>query len=106
MILMESLPPAMGGSPERARQHFKRAVELSGGLTPVPYVSLAQSVSVAAQNRAEFRDLLDKALAINPDTDPHERLQTLLLQRKARSLLAQEDELFLEPDTTHAEAPR
>src|SRR5262245_100083 len=51
MILMESLPPAMGGSPERARQHFKRAVELSGGLTPVPYVSLAQSVSVASQNR-------------------------------------------------------
>jgi predicted anti-sigma-YlaC factor YlaD len=106
MIVMESLPPAMGGSPQRAHQHFKRAVELSGGLTPVPYVTLAQSVSVAAQNRAEFRDLLDKAIAIDPERDPHERLQTLLLQRKARSLLAREDELFLEPDTTHAEAPR
>jgi predicted anti-sigma-YlaC factor YlaD len=106
MIVMESLPPAMGGSPQRAHQHFKRAVELSGGVTPVPYVTLAQSVSVAAQNRAEFRDLLDKAIAIDPDRDPHERLQTLLLQRKARSLLAREDDLFLEPDTTHAEAPR
>jgi predicted anti-sigma-YlaC factor YlaD len=102
MIVMESLPPAMGGSPQRAHDHFKRAVELSGGLTPVPYVTLAQSVSVAAQDRIEFRDLLDKAIAIDPERDPHERLQTLLLQRKARSLLAREDELFLEPDTTHA----
>ena len=70
MIVMESLPPAMGGSPQRAHQHFQRAVELSGGLTRCPYVTLAQSVSVAAQNRAEFRDLLDKAIAIDPDRDP------------------------------------
>jgi predicted anti-sigma-YlaC factor YlaD len=106
MIVMESLPPAMGGSPRRAHEHFARAVELSGGLTPVPYVTLAQSVSVAAQDRAEFRDLLGKALAIDPERNPHERLEILLLQRKARSLLARQDELFLEPDTTHAEAPR
>jgi predicted anti-sigma-YlaC factor YlaD len=106
MIVMESLPPAMGGSPERARQHFLRAVELSHGLTPVPYVTLAQSVAVAAQDRAEFRDLLGKALAVDPDKKPNERLETLLMQRKARSLLARQDDLFFEPDTTHVEAPR
>ncbi len=106
MILLESLPPAMGGSPERARRHFQRAVELSGGLRPGPYVTLAQSVSVASQNRREFRDLLGKALAVDPEKDPKDRLATLLLQRKAHALLEREDELFLEADTTAVEDSR
>jgi predicted anti-sigma-YlaC factor YlaD len=106
MIVMESLPPAMGGSPERARHHFQRAVELSRGLDPGPYVMLAQSVAVSEQNRAEFKGLLEKALAIDPERHPQTRLSTLLLQRKARSLLDHQDDLFLEPDTTHVEEHR
>lgn len=103
MIVMESLPPAMGGSPERARQHFDRAVALSQGTKPGPYVTLAQSVAVASQNRREFRELLGKALAVDPEKSPSDRLQTLLLQSKARALLAREDELFLDADTTATE---
>ena len=106
MIVLESLPPAMGGSPERARLHFKRAVELSHGDDPTPFVTLAQSVSVAAQDRAEFRDLLGKAVAIDPDKIPKQRLATLLLQRKARALLEREDELFFAPDSTATEEHR
>lgn len=103
MILMESLPPAMGGSPERARRHFERAVVLSQGAKPGPFVTLAQSVSVASQNRREFRELLGKALAVDPAKYPSDRLQTILLQSKARALLAREDELFLDADTTSVE---
>ena len=106
MIVMESLPPAMGGSPVSARRHFERAVELSRGEDPAPYVMLAQSVAVAEQNRAEFKGLLEKALAVDPERHPETRLPTLLLQRQARSLLARQDEFFLEPDTSHAEEPR
>ena len=103
MILMESLPPAMGGSPERARQHLERAVALSQGTNPGPFVTQAQSVSVASQNRREFRELLAKALAVDPEKSPNDRLQTILLQSKARALLAREDELFLDADTTAVE---
>jgi tetratricopeptide (TPR) repeat protein len=103
MILMESLPPAMGGSPERARKHFDRAVALSQGTKPGPFVTLAQSVSVASQDRREFRELLAKALAVDPEKYPSDRLQTILLQSKARALLAREDELFLDADTTSVE---
>lgn len=103
MIVMESLPPAMGGSPQRARQHFERAVALSGGAKPGPFVTLAQSVSVASQDRREFRELLGKALAVDPEKSPSDRLQTILLQSKARALLAREDELFLDGDTTSVE---
>jgi predicted anti-sigma-YlaC factor YlaD len=96
MIVLESLPAVMGGSAERARDHFQRAVALSGGRRASPYVTLAESVSVMQQNRAEFERLLRQALAIDPDRNPSTRLETILTQQKARSLLAHEDELFLD----------
>jgi predicted anti-sigma-YlaC factor YlaD len=94
-----SLPAALGGSPEKARYHFAKAVECSGGLTAGPYVALATSVSVPAQNVKEFRDLLGKALAIDPDASPENRLVNLLTQRKARWLLEHLEDYFLLEDT-------
>src|SRR5262245_12807750 len=75
MILLESLPEAMGGSPKRAREHFERAVAISKGEKASPFVTLASSVSVMTQNRAEFRELLEKALAVDPNRDPNRRLE-------------------------------
>ncbi len=106
MIILEALPPAMGGSPDSARLHFERAVALSKGARASPYVTMAQSVSVLTQNRAEFDRLLHQALAVDPDRDPTQRLATLVLQRRARMLLQREDDLFLEPDTTKSEEHR
>jgi len=106
MILLEALPRDMGGSPERAREHFKRAVDLSKGQKASPYVTLAQSVSVLTQNRREFRELLDKALAVDPNLEPSQRLATLIVQQQARDLIQREDDLFLESDDTNAPAPR
>jgi len=105
MIILESLPEAMGGSPKRAREHFERAVTLSKGERASPYVTLAQSVSVMTQNRAEFRELLEKALAVDPDKDPNQRLATLILQQRARKLLAREDALFIESDAPQPQTP-
>ena len=95
MILLQALPKDMGGSPDSARYHFRRAVELSKGQRASPYVTLAQSVSVLTQNRAEFRELLEKALAVDPNRDPNQRLATLVLQQQARQLLKREDDLFI-----------
>ncbi len=95
LISLEALPEAMGGSAERAREHFERAVALSQGLDPSPYVTLAASVSVAEQNRAEFEKLLEQALAIDPEANPDIRLITAIAQNRARHLLARIDELFL-----------
>jgi len=106
MIVLEALPPAMGGSYERAREHFARAVELSHGERVSPFVTMAQNVSVATQNRAEFDSLLGRALAVNPDQEPAQRLANVVMQRHARSLLARENDLFLDADTTHAQEHR
>jgi predicted anti-sigma-YlaC factor YlaD len=96
MISLDSLPDALGGSPERARQHFDRAVALQKGQSAGPYVALATGVAVPARNRAEFESLLKQALAVNPEDDPSGRLATLIVQRRARALLDQVDARFIQ----------
>jgi predicted anti-sigma-YlaC factor YlaD len=93
-ISLESLPEALGGSPVRAREHFARAIELQGGRSPGPYVALAIGIAMPAQDRAEFESLLKKALAIDPEQDPHNRLIILVQQRRARALLDHIDTMF------------
>ncbi len=104
LIILEALPREMGGSPDRAREHFRRAVELSHGARASPYVTLAQSVSVTQQNRPEFERLLQQALAVDPNRDPNQRLATIVLQRKAQALLERQEEWFLDT-TVNVEAP-
>jgi tetratricopeptide (TPR) repeat protein len=109
-IVLDALPSGMGGSVESARHHFERAVAISGDRNPSPYVTLAQSVSVMQQDRAEFRRLLERALQFDPNQDPSQRLETIVLQRKAKSLLERESDFFLDdataPDSTSAQEKR
>jgi predicted anti-sigma-YlaC factor YlaD len=87
---------AAGGSIEEARRHFERAMTLSRNLRAFPLVSLAETVSVAEQNREEFEELLQQALAIDVDELPAVRLANLIAQKRARWLLGRSDELFIE----------
>lgn len=95
MIAIDALPEAMGGSKPRAKEHFRRAVELSRGLRAAPYVTCARSVAVSEQDRPVFEDLLNAALAIDPHADPEAVLSNRLAQDRARFLLETADELFL-----------
>src|SRR5437762_3253554 len=54
MIAIEAQGEALGGSEQRAREHFRRAVELQNGASPGPYVALATNISRSTQNREEF----------------------------------------------------
>jgi predicted anti-sigma-YlaC factor YlaD len=93
-ITLDSLPEELGGSRTRAREHFDKAVQLQGGLSPGPYVALATGVAVPTQDRAEFERLLKTALAIDPEKDPANRLVTLVMQKRARLLLDRVDDKF------------
>ena len=98
MIGYEMIRQGAPGDPaERARKHFDRAMELSKGQSAGPLVSLAEAVAVEKQDRAQFTALLNRALAINADAVPEQRLSNLLAQRRARWLLGRIDELFLNP---------
>lgn len=96
LIALEALPEAMGGSPERARYHFERAVQLSAGRSAGPYVTFAESVTVAAQDWREFERLLQQALAVDVEAEPALRLANVLAQRRARWLLDRVGDLFLD----------
>jgi predicted anti-sigma-YlaC factor YlaD len=88
----------LGETPDnakRARKHFERAVQLSGGMNAGYYVSLAESVAIPLEDKAEFESLLKKALAIDPDRKPEWRLANLVMQRRAKWLLGRTDRLFL-----------
>lgn len=95
LVTLEPALPAPGGV-GRAREHFDRAVALSGGRRASPYVSLAESVCVPAQDRAQFVNLLEQALAIDVNASPPDRLANLYAQARARHLVAHADDLFIE----------
>jgi len=98
LITYEPVRQGGEGDPlERAREHFNRAMELSGGFQAGPMVSMAESVCVAEQNRQEFESLLGKALEVDVNKKVEYRLYNLIMQRRARWLLSRIDELFLGP---------
>jgi predicted anti-sigma-YlaC factor YlaD len=85
---------APGDPAQRARRHFTRAVELSGGSDAAPLLALAEAVCIPQQQRAEFEALLKRALHIDVDRNPENRLANLVAQRRARWLLSRTDRLF------------
>ncbi len=88
--------PMQGGGASLAREHYARALELSGNIRVGSRVSLAESVSVGEQNRPEFERLLTQALDFDADSHVQTRLANLVAQKRARLLLSRSDSLFLE----------
>lgn len=87
-----------GDPAERARLHFDRAQVLASNLLAGPYVTYAEAVMVQKQEVKQFKALLEKALAINPDALPEARLENTVMQDRARWLLSRMDQLFLISD--------
>jgi hypothetical protein len=84
------------GSLDRARQHYQRVLELTGGRKIGPHVTWAESVAVQQQDRKLFDELLDKALSFDADEAPGYRLVNLISQKRARWLKSRASDLFLE----------
>jgi predicted anti-sigma-YlaC factor YlaD len=96
LITYEMSRQGVPGDPvARARRHFDRAMALSKGNDASPLVALAEAVTIQKQDVKEFESLLNRALAINPDASPADRLVNLVIQRRARWLLSRKADLFL-----------
>ena len=95
-ISWEAARSSIGGSLERARGHYDKALAFSQGRRAFPYLSFAESVSVVRQDRAQFREMLEKALAVDVSRKGAQRLANLLAQKRARFQLGRVDELFVE----------
>jgi predicted anti-sigma-YlaC factor YlaD len=93
LITYEASKPA--GSLAKAKEHFKRALALSHGLDASAYLNYAENISEAEHNPDEFEEMLHKALEIDVDKKPTWRLQNLIMQKRAKWLLARVDTIFV-----------
>jgi predicted anti-sigma-YlaC factor YlaD len=100
MITWEMVRPDSRGDREAlAQAHLDRALELSGGMDAGPWVAWAEAVCLARDDRTCFDRSLRAALEVDPDARPETRLANLVMQRRARWLLAHADRWILPPLT-------
>lgn len=92
-ILKTLRPPALGGKPDEAREHFERAIEISGGHNLGAKVALAENYA-----RLLFdRELHDRVLREVITADARVSgltLMNVIAQQRAQELLASADEYF------------
>jgi predicted anti-sigma-YlaC factor YlaD len=93
-----SMPSYLGGDPAKAEDAYKRALAYSKGGTASLFVSYATSICVPKDDYQGFKAVLEKALAIDPNAVPEDRLETVLAQRNAKRLLAEAGKYFTLPE--------
>ena len=87
-----------GGSADKARQHYQKALKFSNGTRASVHVAFAEIVSVRRQNLREFKKLLARAKAVDPDLAPQFRLVNSVAQDRARWLETRIPQLFVSAD--------
>lgn len=94
-----NLPRMFGGRPEKARECFERAIEISGGRLLVARFMFARYYAVAVQD-AELFDAQLKAVAdADPDILPEQRLMNTIVKQKSAALYEERPMYFLEGDS-------
>jgi hypothetical protein len=92
-ILNALRPPALGGKPEVARQHFERAIELSGGRDLSIKVEYARRYARLVFDQ-ELHDRLLTDVLNAPVEAPGFTLFNVLAKQEAKTLLATSKEYF------------
>ena len=95
-VSWEQARSTIGGSVERAREHYEKALGFAKGRRAFPHLTFGESVSVAKQDKAQFVEMMEKALAVDATRPDDQRLANLLAQKRARWQLGRLDELFIE----------
>ena len=91
-----SKPPAIGGSPQRAKAHFHSAFELGAHKLLTAKVLYAEYYARAVQDESLFVRTLEEVLAAHPGEVPELTLSNTLGQHRARKLLNKREEYFEE----------
>ncbi len=92
-ILLTLRPPALGGEPERAREYFEKAIELTDGRDLGAKVEFARGYAKLLYERELHDRLLNDVLTADPYYDGY-TLSNVLAQEQAKALLAEADDYF------------
>jgi hypothetical protein len=96
-VVNSSLGESVGGNPEKGREHFERALELTGRKALIVQVNYAEAYAVQKQDHGLFVKLLEEVVNAPPTEDPNLALANAVARRRAKQLLAQADDLILPP---------
>ncbi len=92
-VLSSLLPPALGGKPDVARQHFERAMALSNNKNLMVKVMFAQHYARLVFDRKLHDRLLQEVLKAEPEI-PGYAFSNTLAQQKAQELMDSAQEFF------------
>lgn len=92
-ILLTLRPPALGGEPERAREYFEKAIEVTGGKDLGVKVEYARGYAKLLYERELHDRLLNEVMAADPYQDGY-TLSNVLAKEQAEVLLAEADDYF------------
>lgn len=92
-ILATLRPPALGGEPEKGREYFETAIDLSDGNDLSAKVEYARGYARPLYARELHDRLLQEVLAADPES-PGYTLTNVLAQRDATELLSSADDYF------------
>ena len=106
LMFYASMPEGMGGSLEKAKYHYARAVELSQGRKISPYIAYATTISIHNQTKEgieEFKKMLENAILFDINKYPENRLENTINREKAIWLLENIDNYFLLDDLDYTD---
>ena len=89
-----SMPQALGGRPEKAKEYFERALAINGGKFLLTYVYYAKTYAVQIQDQQLFESLLKKVDDASPDILPEARLSNMIAKKKAKLLRDHINDIF------------
>ena len=92
-ILLTLRPPALGGEPERAREYFEQAIEVTNGRDLSAKVEYARGYAKLLYERELHDRLLNEVVAADPYYDGF-TLGNVLAKEEAVVLLAEADDYF------------
>lgn len=92
-VLATVLTPALGGRPEIGKQHFERAISLSGGKNLMAKLYYAKNYARGILDRELHDKLLQEVVIADPHA-PNFTLSNVMAQQQAKELLQSADDYF------------
>lgn len=92
-VMYSFLPPAMGGKPELAKQHFEKAIKISQQSNLMAMLLYAQKYARLVFDKELHDRLLRQVIDAKVDA-PDMKLINSIAKSRARELLAESDEYF------------
>lgn len=96
MSFYAAAPDSLGGGRDKALAAYEKALQYSLGTSPGTHIGYARSFCIPAQDGAGFDAALEKALAIDPESQSDNRLVLTIAHRQALWLKEHKADFILE----------